>query len=289
MVRYDQNAIAGSRKNKLMDDVARYKQYADNSFELGRRLLEFCNKGNWGTNTTGKSQCHKMFEYMNEISGKLSGGYLDTNLVNKAINYNTSLDRNAFAKNISKVYDDCLGELRRILTLTHSDENQNGSELEHYGRLGMKWGMHIFGEEKTYRKSMDKLSKIDRKTRKAANIAGKYYGKGDVLRTQSELAINPIKKRRKLKQANRAYKKLNKAVTKNVKYNKKARKLVDAMNKEFANKTISSFSDDDISLGKKYSVELINRSRNFSVNSSTGNTIQTSWGETAIVDFRRDK
>lgn len=259
MARYNQNTIPGSHKNKLMDDVARYKQYADNSFELGRRLLEFCNKGAWGTNITGKSQCHKMFEYMNEISGKLSGGYLDANLVNKAINYNTSLDRNAFAKNISKVYDDCLGELRRILTLTHSDENQNGSELEHYGRLGMKWGMHIFGVDKTYRTSMTKVGKADAKSILKRERSEKHKTKGDWRKSKSEIVRSEAKRQKLLRKANRQYRRAHRSMRSSVHNQRKARRIVKAMNKEFANVSISSFTSEDVALGKKYSIDVLDR------------------------------
>lgn len=266
MARYNQNTIPVSHKNKLMDDVARYKQYADNSFELGRRLLEFCNKGSWGTNITGKSQCHKMFEYMNEISGKLSGGYLDTNLVNKAINYNTSLDRNAFAKNISKVYDDCLGELRRILTLTHSNENQNGSELEHYGRLGMKWGMHIFGKEHVYKKSVRKLGKIDRKKNKfeaqkhtADTLTYKNYQKGH--NWFRNLFMSDDKRNQYINTA-REYKELSeyyKQQGERMQYI--GERLGDAMDSVLGDMKLESFKPDDIYLGEKYCVDVIKNNR----------------------------
>lgn len=47
--------------------------------------------------------------------------------------------------------------------LVHMDEDT----LTHYGRLGMKWGQHIFGKERRLERSYKKLSKYAKKAGKA--------------------------------------------------------------------------------------------------------------------------
>lgn len=138
-------------------------------------------------------------------------------------------------------------------------DNQNGMELEHYGRLGMKWGMHIYGEDKTYRKSMTKLAKQDSKISKRKQEADYNSTRGDMMRSKANYAWTNRGMRRSNKKANKAYKKAHKRTKQSIRASKRANRIVNAMNKEFANHKISSFTDEDIMLGRKYCIDVLNR------------------------------
>lgn len=44
--------------------------------------------------------------------------------------------------------------------------------LEHYGRLGMKWGKHIFGKDKMHEATVNRLTKLDAKYQKKKKEGG---------------------------------------------------------------------------------------------------------------------
>lgn len=137
--------------------------------------------------------------------------------------------------------------------------NQNGSELEHYGRLGMKWGMHIFGVDKAYRTSMNKVEKADKKSILKRERSEKHKTKGDWRISKSQLVGSESKRQKLLRKANRQYRRAHRSMRSSVHNQRKARKIVSAMNKEFANVSISSFTSEDVALGKKYSIDVLDR------------------------------
>lgn len=172
---------------------------------------------------------------------------------------------NSAVQNLQRLLDETASAVDRMHNdreVLHNSENQNDGELEHYGRLGMRWGMHIFGKEKTYRKSMNKLSKYDEKAIKNRKRAdANVYNSGVYLKRY-------VLGGEKQKDKERAFEymtKANKASVRSVKYEKKAKKLVEAMNIEFANVTIDSFKPEDIAIGEKYVVDILQRARNTSI------------------------
>ena len=73
------------------------------------------------------------------------------------------------------------------------DEFRQGEDIQHYGRKGMKWYQHKYGEEdgrsKYMQKGLKKLDKYQKKTAKLENVRAKnasmhqrYKDKSDVLR-----------------------------------------------------------------------------------------------------------
>lgn len=155
--------------------------------------------------------------------------------------------------------------MRSDREVLHNSENQNDGELEHYGRLGMRWGMHIFGKEKTYQRSMDKLSSIDRKITNKGNRAAVqgnvalYYGsKAQTARTYRQANRLQRKATKRWRMANKYARQANR-------YSRKAKSFVEAMNAEFADKSIDSFRSQDIAIGEKYCVDVLQRARNSSI------------------------
>lgn len=129
--------------------------------------------------------------------------------------------------------------------------------LEHYGVLGMKWGVRK-DPEKAYRKSMNKLSRLDKKVAKREFKSAKLLMKST---KKEEKAFRTTNEKRYVKRTAKALKykrKSAKQLYKSKKAQKKAKEWVDSMNEYFANTSINSISTDDIALGKKYAVQILN-------------------------------
>lgn len=92
--------------------------------------------------------------------------------------------------------------------LVHMDEDT----LTHYGRLGMKWGQHIFGRGHAVHKTLRKLSKMENKVYKTSEKAYKNYKKA---RTYASVGNGT-------------------AVVTNPKYEKKFKKYDAKFNKQYA-------------------------------------------------------
>lgn len=61
--------------------------------------------------------------------------------------------------------------------------------LKHYGRKGMKWGQHIFGNKKTYKKPTATEKSVEELSDEALNSLNKRYASEDKLRkTRAERA-----------------------------------------------------------------------------------------------------
>lgn len=61
--------------------------------------------------------------------------------------------------------------------------------LEHYGRLGMKWGKHIFGEERAQKSANRKLQRLDTKAKKASDKAAEYQMKAEEKQAKASSAL----------------------------------------------------------------------------------------------------
>lgn len=130
-------------------------------------------------------------------------------------------------------------------------------ELEHYGRLGMKWGQHIFGQEHVYKKSIKKLKKIDNRAQEKKTEAARLDYKSEKLRQKADRARSPKKYERISRQANAYRLQANREMWKSRKLETKAKKWVDTMNNHFDNVRINSVSTDDIAIGKRYAVQAV--------------------------------
>lgn len=136
-------------------------------------------------------------------------------------------------------------------TLHHSDEefeDRSLESLEHYGRKGMRWYKHIFGEDKAYSKATSKLQKLDTRAVKSEERADKLYGK--TLRRQERANNALVFKKSRAKRAAKSTKKLAQVQLRIQQRTAKAKKFYDAMSDVFGNTKISELKNTD--LGKKY-------------------------------------
>lgn len=130
--------------------------------------------------------------------------------------------------------------------------------LEHYGVLGMKWGVRK-DPQRAYSKSMRKLGKLEAKSQKKRFKAEKFKAKSDKKAFKAGMTASQSKYQKLSAKSRKLQAKSSAANFKAAKYERKARKWVQAMNKNFADVKVSDFTAEEISLGKRYSVELFER------------------------------
>lgn len=140
---------------------------------------------------------------------------------------------------------------KRSKPVRHSDddfEDKPLESLEHYGRKGMKWYKHIFGEDKAYSKALSKLGKLDTRAAKSEQRADKLYGK--TLRRQERANNALVFKKSRAKRAAMSTKKLAQVQLRIQQRTAKAKKFYDAMSDVFGDTKISELKNTEI--GKKY-------------------------------------
>lgn len=127
---------------------------------------------------------------------------------------------------------------------------ENDQSLEHYGVLGMKWGVRK-DPQKAYDKSGQKLQKLDTKATKYTNQAQKSMEKAWQKNNRAQRAIlfKGIKKWRAAGQTNRTIKKYANAK----RYESKAMRWQRSREKAFKDVTVGNLNPDYEALGKKYS------------------------------------
>lgn len=114
--------------------------------------------------------------------------------------------------------------------------------LEHYGVLGMKWGVHK-NPSKTYSKATDKLDKIAKKANKYKN---KFVEKENArIKKHPEVKVFTQKNKRFY---NKAMKNRQKAIN-----------LVRKMDSVFVRYKVSDFNQKDINRAREYCDSLINK------------------------------
>lgn len=143
--------------------------------------------------------------------------------------------------------------------IRHSDvlelvETHGENELEHYGRKGMKWGQHIFGEDKMFSKASSTLRKLDTRAAKSEERANKLYEK--TLRRQERANNALVFKKSRARRAAKSTRKLAQVQLRIQQRTAKAKKFYDAMEASFGNEKISELRNTDI--GKKYAEMTIN-------------------------------
>lgn len=143
-------------------------------------------------------------------------------------------------------------------------------ELEHYGRLGMKWGQHIFGKEKAFNKSMRKLGRLDRKSKtKYAKSeahsakAEKYRSKKEQLENKFFFKFGPIDTFREKRLARKSYKynkKAYRSLRSSQRAYRKAQNWVSSMNKVFQEVPFENnplFSAENLELSRQYVIDVL--------------------------------
>lgn len=139
-------------------------------------------------------------------------------------------------------------------------------ELEHYGVLGMKWGIHK-NPDKAYSKAGKKLEKLDKR-------ASKYNAKGarkeqKAVKRQRKASSAILFPRWKAKRASKATRKALKSYQKAQEKEIKAYRWHESMRKAFEGVTVSNMNPSYVSLGEKYAKNSIDNimKNNVSVNS----------------------
>lgn len=131
------------------------------------------------------------------------------------------------------------------------DQHYNYEEyLQHYGVLGMKWGVRRGRTQQAYAKASKKLKKLETKVDKAQAKARKASSKAD--RKQYGMFTNE-------KKAAKSRAKANKQLYKAAKKMKKASKWVNSMEKSFKGTDVKLTAEQQ-ALGRKYVDQLNMRS-----------------------------
>lgn len=138
------------------------------------------------------------------------------------------------------------------------DEKLSLEELQHYGVLGMKWGIRK-GRDNVYSKSIKKLNKLDKKSTEYSEKSQRDSLKADFKRDKAvNLALAGKRSgkrhgRKALKLSKKAYK----FGKKSTRYSKRAQKWAKNMDKYLKETTLTDVSREDIVLGRKYSLEIL--------------------------------
>lgn len=150
--------------------------------------------------------------------------------------------------------------------------------IEHYGVLGMKWGVHK-NPQKVIELANKKMRTLDKKVKDADTKASKKVEKAFESNAKAESAIL-FKGIKRFKASGRS-RKASKALAK-VQANKlKARKWAQSMDKVFSKAKVSNIDKEATEIGKKYAnmtLEDISAS-NITINSliSSKDRYKTSW------------
>lgn len=140
------------------------------------------------------------------------------------------------------------------------------TELQHYGVLGMKWGVRR-NPSRAYAKAGKKLSKLDTKVNKLTAKGAKR--EEQAIKKQRKASSAIVFQKHKAKVASKATRKALKAYQKTQEKQIKAFRWNEQMKKAFSNVKVENASKDYIDLGNKYSKMSIDTimQNNTSVNS----------------------
>lgn len=122
--------------------------------------------------------------------------------------------------------------------------------LQHYGVLGMRWGVRKGNASQAFARSAKKAQRLEKRYNKKADKAVKRQAKAEkqLSKVHTVFGHNP-------KRARRALKAQSKAARANIKATKAQNKIIkweDNMAKEFANVKIKDISPEHLNIGRDY-------------------------------------
>lgn len=141
-----------------------------------------------------------------------------------------------------------------------------GMYLEHYGVLGMKWGVRK-NPDKAYEKAGQKLERLDRK---AAKLSMKGAAREQrALKKQRRASSALLFQKLKARSASKATRKALKSYQKSQEVEVKAYRWQQSMAKTFKDKKVSNMNPKYVALGEKYAKKSLDEimKNNVSVNS----------------------
>lgn len=142
----------------------------------------------------------------------------------------------------------------------------NQNELEHYGVLGMRWGVRK-DPDRAYEKAGAKLAKLDKKSSitQLKGAAREQVASKKQRRASSAMLFQKTKAKAASRATRRALKNYQRAQELQV----KAYRWNEQMKKAFANTKVSNLNPDYVDLGEKYSKMTLDSimKQNVSVNS----------------------
>lgn len=121
-------------------------------------------------------------------------------------------------------------------------EKPDLEDIEHYGVLGMKWGVRK-NPQKAVQKASKKLTKLTKKSEKQKVRSDKYAWKSETAWTK----YTARKKRAKSK----------KAQFKSTKYTAKAKKWATKMEKYLSSTKIEDLDSEYINIGRQYGLDML--------------------------------
>lgn len=137
--------------------------------------------------------------------------------------------------------------------LTYFVENGEANTLSHYGRLGMKWGQHIFGRDKMGSKVINRLGKYEKTAdsyRLKSAKAERKAAKGASAKIRTDFSV--VKYQKNTEKALK-YKVLSeKAIAKGKKFAKNA-------NKVFGTDSVSGLSAEQIAIGERFALQFVKK------------------------------
>lgn len=128
-------------------------------------------------------------------------------------------------------------------------EDHRDDDVEHYGVLGMKWGVRK-NPERAAKRANEKLTKLDRQVRVAERGVEKVAQKSLRKRQKADSAV--FFKKRKARKAAASIDALNRAHVNVQRREMKAKRWYDSMEQVLGKKTVSSLNNENGNIGKKY-------------------------------------